>query len=613
MLRIVQFEATEVKRFFVVPPAGATWMDVTIRDRRVASEDGGSSMRLFVLHTVQMIPHAAYRDFAEQKYLNLSPSQTSVTSIPIEAGITTEVDIGRFWSAAGVTKADVSIEFRGIRPVPSEVSMNSGDYFSLVRMHSELQDEVINPSAKLTKWKTPVRPKSEGVITPLGERDIQPWNEKKTYQLLLTYEFTQDEKGSFIPRAPALQEVLYEASYDSQIMLVFDGDKKYLGYSDAFPHLVTAPKGTVVIRMQVRHDDPVMLEKINDMTIWIERKMDKEISLSAYETRESLLVNGKRTMRKRTLRKGACASVFFTEPPTSKLPSTCRTGDVLMGTAYYGSGESSLPGEGKRPNGFPLSYTVGPKMDKPSSDPDVPEPKDERTAEERMKEAIRDIKVDQLGKLTSSEKESGKFEELYAALEAEYSDHVPLLMSSLKYIDSHKKRSDMLEKLVAAADKVIAQISEDELALHFGKMLDKEDPEKVKVNKEMEKKKGFLIEALARKGLAIAEMNAEDATAKFDEVLSSLKAWVDIDVNCKHAALALERDCRAGRHGAALKRINKLLTKPGKESNGGVKKLTKAELFEKRYEIFEKLGYGALASRDKAMRLIASPKDYPLF
>jgi hypothetical protein len=171
----------------------------------------------------------------------------------------------------------------------------------------------------------------------------------------------------------------------------------------------------------------------------------------------------------------------------------------------------------------------------------------------------------------------------------------------------------MLEKLVAAADKVIAQISEDELALHFGKKLDKEDPEKVKLNKEMEKKKGFLIEALARKGLALAEMEAEDAAAKFDDVLSRLKAWVDIDANCKHAALALERDCRAGRHGAALKKINKLLSKPGKESNGGVKTLTKSELFEKRYEIFEKLGYGALASRDKAMRLVASPKDYPLF
>jgi tripeptidyl-peptidase-2 len=590
-------------------------MDVTIRDCRVASEDGGSSSRLFVLHVVQLIPHAAYRDFAQQKHFKLLPSQASVTSISVEAGVTCEVDVGRFWSTAGVTKADVSIEFRGIRPVPSEVSMNCGDTFALVRIHSDLQDEVVNPGAKLTKWKTPLRPKSDGVITPLGERDVQPWSGKKTYQLLLTYEFSQDEKGSFTPRAPALQEVLYESTYESQLILVFDGDKKYLGFSDAYAQSVTAPKGTVVIRMQVRHDDPDMLEKLKDMTIWIERKLEKEIALSAFETRENLLIGGKQTMRKRTLKKGSCSSVFFTEPAIPKLPSACKSGDVLMGAVFFGGAESSLPGEGKRPGGFPITYMVGPKIEKAASaEGEVAEPKDERTPEERMFEAIRDVKVDQLGKLTTSEKESGKFEELFAALNKEYSDHVPLLMASLKHIDGHKKRSDMLTQLVEAADKVIARISEDELALHFGKKLDKEDPEKVKINKEMEKKKGYLVESLVRKAHAVSEMQTSDAAPQFEVVLSTLKAWVDIDAsNGKYATLAIERDYRAGRHGAALKRINKLLSKPSKDSNGGSKTLSKSDLLEKRSQIFEKLGYDALVQRDKSCRLIAAPKGYPIF
>jgi hypothetical protein len=50
-------------------------------------------------------------------------------------------------------------------------------------------------------------------------------------------------------------------------MLVYNGDKKYVGYCDVYPHTITAPKGTVVIKMHVRHDDLALREKWKDMTI----------------------------------------------------------------------------------------------------------------------------------------------------------------------------------------------------------------------------------------------------------------------------------------------------------------------------------------------------------
>ena len=585
-------------------------MDVSIEDTRVPTDEGGASKRMFVLHTVQLIPHAAYRDYGQQKYLHLLPTQQSITSIPVEAGTTSEVTIGRFWSTAGPAKVKVSIEFRGVRPVPDSLAMNAGDTFLLARAHSELQDESISPSAKFTKWKTPIRPKQDGVISPLGERDIQPWNKKKIHQLVLSYEFTQDEKdGAFTPRAPALQEVLYESGFESQVILAFDGDKKYLGYCDAYSKSIQASKGTVTLRVQIRHEDPAALEKLKDMIIWIERKLEKDLSVNAYDNRESLVL-GDKAMRKRLLRKGNTAAVFFSEPNTSKLPSGCKKGDVLIGTATFASGEASLPGDGKRPNGFPFTFNVGPKAEKSSSEPDVPEPKDERTAEERMSEAARDTKVSMLEKLTSKEKEDGKFEELFSALEREYPDHIPLLMSNLKYIDGHDKRSEMLEKVLKASDAVLAKIPEDELALHFGKNIDKEDPQMVKLNKEMEKRKNYLIEALARKAAALAELNTDDA---FDETLKKLKEWVDIDANGKYASLAIERDCRNEKYGSALKRIQKLLSKPSKESNGGLKVLSKSDLLEKRSKLFETLGYTALVDRDKATRVVAAPKDFPLF
>ncbi|KAG7366232.1 tripeptidyl-peptidase II [Nitzschia inconspicua] len=608
----IELKPTEVARFFVVPPPGCTWMDVTVRDCRTIVDDPNASSRLFVLHTVQLIPHAAYRDYAVQKYLNLLPNQTCVTSVPVESGITCEVDLARFWSAAGNVKADLCIEFRGVQPNPTALSMRGGDTFGVVRVESVLMDETINPSAKFTKWRTPIRPKTEGTIKPLGERDILPWNGKKIYQMQLNYEFSQDDKGSFTPIAPALQEILYESTYESQMMMIYDGEKRYLGCVDAYPSAVTASKGSVCIQVQIRHDDPKMLEKLKDMTIWIERKLEKEISLSAYSTREDLL-EGKRAMKKRMLRKGLCESVFFTEPSSSKFPSSCKAGDILMGSASYCSGESSLPGDGKRPNGFPIVYTVGPKFEKPADPDSVAEPKDERTAKERIDEAVRDLRVEQLGKLTSTEKEKGDFESLYGELEKAYPQHIPLLMAKVKYLDGLKAREENLPKIVAAADKVLAEISEEALALHFGKKLDKEDPQQVKKNKDMEKQKGFLVDALARQAFAHAEMTTDDAKERFAKTLDALKAWVDIDSNGKYAGLALERDCRAGRHGLALKRINKLLAKTNGKDTGGVRPLTRADLIEKRVKIFEHLGYHGLVKREKAMKLVASPTDYKLF
>jgi predicted RNA-binding protein Jag len=229
-----------------------------------------------------------------------------------------------------------------------------------------------------------------------------------------------------------------------------------------------------------------------------------------------------------------------------------------------------------------------------------------------MDEAVRDTKVAQLGKLTSTEKEAGKFEELYAKLEAEYPDHLPLRMANLKYVDTHKKRSEMLGAVVSAADAVVSRISEDALALHFGRKSDTEDPEAVKERKDMKEKKMFLIEALARLALAYADIQSEDATAKFDETLKTLKAWTDIDTSDKYAALVIERETRAGRHGSVLKVLNKLITNTAKEKDS-IKVLSKSELYEKRAAILKKLGFDILVEYDMKNRVIACPKAYALF
>jgi tripeptidyl-peptidase II len=460
-LGTLEFSSGEIKRFFAMPPPGCTWMDITITDKRNVESEGNS--RLFSLHTIQLLPHASWRDFEYTQTYGLRPSRTVVASIALEAGIAVEICLARYWSTLGMSAIDVDVKFRGIRPVPNNLLMPAcgAGHGAIVRATSDLADETISPAAKLSKWKSPLRPLADAVIKPLGERDVLAAPEKKIYQLLLTYEFNQEEKGSLTPRASAMQDCLYESGFEGQMIRVFDGDKKLLGTVDAFPSTITAPKGRVVVRMQIRHDNPEKLEKLKDMILWIERSMDTGIALKAYSSREAMIL-GKGTFQKQILRRGTSVAVWFAEPSFAELPSTCKAGDVLEGSFTLGSGEATLPGSGKRPGGFPITYVVGPKPEKPASDPaETPEPKDDRTAEEKLEEAIRDLKVAQLGKLTDKEKEDGKFEELYSKMLADYPEHLPLLMAKVKHLDSHKNRKDKLQEVISSATEVAKRISED--------------------------------------------------------------------------------------------------------------------------------------------------------
>jgi len=212
---------------------------------------------------------------------------------------------------------------------------------------------------------------------------------------------------------------------------------------------------------------------------------------------------------------------------------------------------------------------------------------------------------------------AGKFDELYTKLVADYPDHLPLLMAKLKHLDEDKKRDEMLSKVIEAADAVIQKIDRDELALHFGRKSDSDDPAAVKVRTEMKDKKQFLIDALARRALAHIDSSLKDDdddgvnVAKFRDTLTNLKDWIDIDGNDKYATLVLRRDELGGRYGMMLKLLNKLLT--GKEVKDAVQPLSRSDLYKKRVEVLKKLGYDALVEYDTRNRIVSSPKAWMLF
>lgn len=473
-----QFAPNEVKRFFLNVPSGATWMDVAVKDTRTIETDEETSSRLLVLHTLQLLPNAAYRDAEEQKYLNLMPSHETVASIPVHSGVTCEMDLARYWSAQGATKVTASIRFRGVTSVPDSLTMLCGGGGTQVRLHSSLADEYILPKATLKTWLRPLSPLKAGLIAPCDERDVLTSNGKQIHQLVLEYEFEQKEAGSFTPRAPALQGVLYEAAFESQMMLIFDEDKRVIGVADSWPGEIKAPKGKITIRMQIRHDDNAKLELLKNLTIMIERKLGKEINLSAYKSRETMVTAGDK-MRRSLIRQGTVSSVFFGEP---EVPTDCQCGDILRGSATFEDRSAKLEGASKRPGGTEIKYIVGSKAKEEKEDKaKALEAQDTRTDDEKMAEVIRSAKLEFLKKLSEKKEDTEKFIALYQTLVTDYPAHLPLLVEGLKFHDNKDRRKDNLGDVILAADDVIKAVDEIALAGHFGVTHDDEDAESCKV------------------------------------------------------------------------------------------------------------------------------------
>mmetsp|Transcript_8805 Transcript_8805/g.11071 ORF Transcript_8805/g.11071 Transcript_8805/m.11071 type:complete len:1292 (+) Transcript_8805:46-3921(+) len=606
----LEFETNEVKRYFLDVPSGVSWMDVTVKDCRDTEVEKETSSRLMVLHTIQLLPHKAYRDAQVQKYLNLLPSQETVTSVPVHPGVTCELDLARYWSAQGVTKLNVKVEFRGVASTPDVLTFTSGGGGARTRLHSYTGNQHIKPDAKLTKWQTALNPKSH-LISPCDERDILPETKKQIHQLVLTYEFEQKEKGSFTPRLPALQGYLYESAFESQMIMIFDQNKKCLGVADSWPDEVHAPEGKVTLRLQVRHDNVQKLELLKETTLWIERKLSSPLSLSAYESHSDMVSDGRKFGRMQ-LRKGLSVAVFFKEPNMAKLPSECKDGDIMIGVATYEDQASSLPGATHKPGGTEIKFIIGTKFQSKDKNAKAkaPESPDERSLDEKIEEEIKSVKVDELKKLMDKDNKSQEIEEYSKKLMKQYPDHLPLLMAMLRYYDKKDSRSEKLQSIIDTADLVINQVDQKELAAHFGSNHDEEDPKSTKERKVMEEKKTFLIEALARKSHAKVKYSDEE----FNDSLKHLLKWVNVENDKKYAVLCLEKYKRSNRLGLMIKLLTSLLENKGKDTNDGIFPLTYEDIIKERITIFRNLDYTHLVERDEAwLRISTTTKDYALF
>ncbi|RHY32019.1 hypothetical protein DYB32_002947 [Aphanomyces invadans] len=488
---VKELEPANISRTFYQVPAGATWVNVSVSRRPKSAQEPAAA--LYSLHLMQLEKYERQGATSLQKNFYLNTTGQVTHSFAVKGLATLELCLAQYWNSIGSSTVHLEVDFRGIVPDERSVHVTGGVGSTKVNLFAHLRSESIEPSAVLNKWTQRLRPDS-AVVSTLGSRDVFDDN-RHMYQLVLTYSFEKAEEGKITPSLPLLNGRLYESPFESQLILIFDTNKKYLGCSDAYPRSTSLKKGKFILRAQVRHEDPSVLENLKSMMAFVTHDI-KDVTVTVYDSPNDPSFKGK-ALSASPLKKGVYRPVYVGEPAFDKLPKGAATGDILSGKITYGRKSTDVKGYSymtrtavrfqfvdrvtQKPDGYPLSYTVPAK-------PTV------------------------------------------------------------------EKEPEAKEAEVSTAS-IVSAIDADALAVHYGVKLVPGDVTQSRVRKVKDSEKAALVDALSRQARALDDLKDE---AAFVVTFQALQKWVDTDDN-QFVYASIHNDLRQGHKGMALKRLQKVL------------------------------------------------------
>lgn len=112
-------------------------------------------------------------------------------------------------------------------------------------------------------------------------------------------------------------QVLYEAGYDSQLLLVLDSNGRVRGVSDAFPEELKLKKGSYTFKLQVRHEDYSLLEKAVNSPLQLHRKLNAEVKCGVHPT-QAAAAKGSRAYGQVHVTRGSSTRVYISAPAPLK-------------------------------------------------------------------------------------------------------------------------------------------------------------------------------------------------------------------------------------------------------------------------------------------------------
>lgn len=660
----MKFVPGHIERKFIVVPSGATWAEVTMRT------SGFDTPRRFYLNAVQMLEQK--RPVVSDSVFALPGPSSKNFNFRVEGGVTMELTVAQFWSSGSGSHlpadATVEIQFHGLLPCKDEVLLNGSDVATRIDVTSFLGLESLSPRATLDTIRCPYRPVENKLQALPSDRDKLP-SGRQILSLILTYKFNLAEACKVTPRLPVLNKRIYDNEFESQFYMIADVNKRVLAMGDVYPKGVKLPKGDYTLRLHLRHDNMQYLEKLKKTVIYLDKGLEEKNHIRlAFFSRIDGGITGNFVFKSTPLLSGESKAFYIASPPEDKLPKDVQIGTLLLGKLTYGKVSLNNNKDEKNGQVCPASYGLKCVVPPPAKTEEKQKDKDtgKKTLVQIFEDQVRDAKVKALSSLSRGTKEERKeWDDLASNLKLEFPKHLKLLHEILLKVSATQKKEDGkdgIEEVIRAADDVIEIIDKEALAKFYGMNFVAEEPDAVQFEQDMEKQHDALVDALYKKGMALAELEddsivelvlkeeakggespqgkietlssepssaelsgsnlgssdatspqderlpSSDATSpqddRFEETYLELRKWVDIS-STKYSLLTVIRERRAGRLGTAMKVLGELMQDEGKPP--------KRNLFELQIRLLEQIGWLHWAAYTRKWMLVCFPPNHPLF
>ncbi|KAK1266677.1 hypothetical protein QJS04_geneDACA000427 [Acorus gramineus] len=622
----IQFLPGHVERRFIEVPHGATWFEATMQT------SGFDTARKFLINTVQICP--LRKPIKWNKEVTFSSPSLKSFSFLVEGGLMMELAIAQFWlSGVGShesTTVNFKIEFHGISILNDAVVLDGSEAPIRIDAKALISSEKLVPAAILTTMRIPYRP-IESILSSLTtSRDKLP-SGKQILSLTLIYKFKLEDGAEIKPRVPLLNH----CNYNIQFHMISDSNMRVYATGDANSKYVKLPKGVYDLHLCIRHANVEILEKLNQLVLFIEMKLKDVIQLTFFSKPDGPIM-GNSTFKSSELVPGQIEAFYVGQPTKMKLPKNCPPGSVLHGKITYGILSLGDSNQQRAPISYQISYVVPPPP-KLEDEKGKDTSSSTQSVSEHLEDEVRDSKIKFLSNLKrSTQEECSTWKNLADSLKQEYPKYTPLLSKILEGFltgGADEDNIDRYEEIINAAIDVVNSVDKDELLKYFSVKSDPEDIEAEKIRKKMEAMHDQLAEAFYQKGLALAKIESikgsniersatassdevsdgktEDSAShpsdqpdKFEENFKELKKWVDVKL-LKYRMLVVVRERRCKRLGTALKVLNdKIQDDP---------EAPKKKLYELKIELLDEIGWTHLASYERRWMYVRFPPSLPPF
>ena len=530
-----------LQRVFLTPPIGSRYAELKLK----SIDNTGSSF--FYVHNVQLVPGESFEAHESKSTTALKTDEEYIKGFAVVPDRTLEVCIAQYWSSLGESNLELTVEFDGVTSSENELFLPATGAATPLTLTASLGFTECEVSGSLNRWQRSLSPSRVDTNQLPNGRDGL-WDDEHIWQSVLHYEFEAHSNTRVKLLTPGFTNLIYDLPVLSHRIFVFDQNKQLVTAEDMYPSDISLKTGRYTIQLELRHSDRDALKMFAKQPLTIEQSTNR-IGLKFYSSRIAA-VGETRSLSKFELLQDKSIQLWTRIAPTQSLPSHVQNGDLF-------TGEISL--FNNDPNPLSVQYVVA----------NVPEKK---TASAKVKpvtdleQAEIDFHLQSLKTLNWPEHQI-QIEELSQRIETLTPDNRKLAVTRLHLIDS-EARKQRLEEVVKLSDRVIKLIPKRKLQSYFGIRHSPESAEDKKLHKEMESAKTDLIDALYRKGRALAYMELPDVTKdhpienkeKHDQLFESnfeqLTNWVDTTTK-DYFLLHIRRDRRKGNYAQAIQLLNK--------------------------------------------------------